>query len=320
MWVMTAELYGKVASEGGCVDLSARAKWRLAGADRVRYLNGQVTQDMRRVTAAEVLYACVTNVKGKIEGDLFVHAQPEALLLDAEPPLRETLGARLEKYIIADDAELTDVTEEWHLWHLFGPLPPGAWRMETEAAGGHVLDSSRFGCPGIDLWLPAGSPQARPLSALIHASHVLLSEADAETWRILRRLPRYPNELNADVFPPEAGLEERAMSFTKGCYIGQEILSRIKTTGKMPKTLVAWQAHAPETAVTVGDELFLPEEAGGGRAVGSVTSVTRHPQLGLAAGLAYVRQGAAAADSVLLVGSGMPRIGHSIRLFPPAST
>jgi folate-binding protein YgfZ len=313
---MTAELFQKVSSDGGCVDLSARAKWRLAGADRVRYLNGQVTQDVRHASTRHSLYACVSNVKGKIEGDLFVHVheQTEALLLDSEPGLRETLGARLEKYIIADDAELTDVTEEWLLWHLFGALPQEAWQAETEAAGGHVVAAARFGGPGIDLWVPAQAAQAGPLSALIHTSHALLSADDAEAWRILKRLPKYPNELNPDAFPPEAGLEQRAMSFTKGCYIGQEILSRIKTTGKMPRTLVAWEADAPETAVAEGDEFYVTGETGAPVTVGNVTSVTRHPLRGVATGLAYVRQAAAAADSMLLVGNGMPRIGQTVRI------
>ena len=183
--------------------------------------------------------------------------------------------------------------------------------METEAAGGHVVDSVRFGAPGIDLWLPADSPQAKPLSALIHTSHALLSSADAEEFRILRQIPRYPHELGAEVFPPEAGLERRGMSFTKGCYIGQEILSRIKTTGKMPRALIAWEARSPEMTVAVGDSLF---EAADQKPVGSVTSVARHPLRGVLTGLAFVKQGVAAQDSVLLVGGDVPRIETSVTI------
>ena len=306
---MTPDLYQTAITDGACVDLSDRAKWRLSGADRVRYLNGQVTNDVRTASATGTLYACVTNVKGRIEGDLFIHAAADHLILDAEPALREPLGLRLEKYIIADDAELTDISDEWLLWHVFGNVAPGAWQMETEAAGGQVVASQRFGVPGIDLWLPADSAQAGPLSALLHASHALLSPADAEELRILRQIPRYPNELNADAFPPEAGLEDRGMSFTKGCYIGQEILSRIKTTGKMPRALIAWEARAEGGAVAPGDRLFDPADQ---KAVGSVTSVARHPLRGVLTGLAFVKQGSAGPDSVLLVGDDVPRIDTSV--------
>jgi folate-binding protein YgfZ len=97
-------------------------------------------------------------------------------------------------------------------------------------------------------------------------------------------IPRWPHELNAETFPPEAGLESTAMDFAKGCYIGQEVLSRIKTTGKMPRTIIAFESAA---AVHTGDELWLDKP------VGTVTSATRHPVNGRIAGLAMIRQGTA---------------------------
>lgn len=263
---MTPELFQQITTHGAAVNLSSRAKFRLTGADRVRYLNGQVTNDVRRVKADETLYACVTDVKGRIAGDVFGHAQDDALLLDAEPDLREPLGMRLERYIVADDVELTDVTENWQLWHVFGgPLSPQ-----------HLLHSTRYGAAGQDLWLPASAPAPDfgPLP--------ILSEADLETWRILQKVPRWPHELNAETFPPEAGLEGKAMDFAKGCYIGQEVLSRIKTTGKMPREMIAFETEHP---VNAGDELWHE------KAVGKVTSVAKHPLTGRTIGLAMIRQG-----------------------------
>lgn len=313
---MDGALYQKVEKEGGWLDLSRRAKWRLSGADRIRYLNGQVTQDVRAANAGETRYACVTNVKGKIEGDLFIHTSPDgqALFLDAEPEAQESLGLRLEKYIIADDAELHDVTDEWVLIHVFGGLTEkmAAIADALAAGGGRWLRSNRMHVPGADLWLPAGVA----LDSLVEIAGPALSEGEAETLRILQHVPRAPNELNAEAFPPEAGLESRAMSFTKGCYIGQEILSRIKTTGRMPRQLIAWEATTAEAEAAVGDAIY--EEAGGGggqpRVVGAVTSAVRHPLSGAWVGLAYVKQSAAVADSVLLVGHDMPRIGVSIKI------
>ncbi|MFN0078655.1 MAG: YgfZ/GcvT domain-containing protein [Prosthecobacter sp.] len=259
---MTAALFQDITTHGAAVNLSSHAKFRLTGGDRVRYLNGQVTNDTRRAKSDETLYACVTDVKGRIAGDVFIHAREDALLLDAEAGLRESLGTRLERYIVADDVELTDVTDDWQLWHVFGPA----------AANG--LKSWRFGVDGVDVWLPSGEP--------FEPGCRVLSDDDLETWRIVQKVPRWPNELNAETFPPETGIEARAMDFAKGCYIGQEVLSRIKTTGKMPRELIAFETAV---VVNVGEELWTE------KAVGKITSIAKHPVTGLTTGLAMVRQG-----------------------------
>lgn len=264
---MSPELYQQIQAQGGAVDLSDRAKFHLTGGDRIRYLNGQVTNDVRPARERETIYACVTDLKGRIVGDVFIHGKGDALLLDAEPDLRDVLGPRLERYIIADDAELTDIMEEWQLWHVFGAAVAGF---------DPALKSTRLGIAGIDLWGAAESPAP-------NLSCPVLSAEDFETFRILQGIPRYPHELNTDTFPPEAGLDERAMSYTKGCYIGQEILSRIKTTGKMPRTLVQVRS---ETPVSPGTEWLVD-----GKVVGQVTSVAQHPVDGTYVCLGYVKQG-----------------------------
>lgn len=262
--------------------LSQRAKFTLTGQDRVRYLNGQVTQDVRLASAEKALYACVTDVKGRISADLFFHVQGEALVLDAEAEMRETLAMRLERYIIADDVVLADVTDDFQLWHLCGESAVGYG--EHPAA----VKADRLGLPGVDLWL-------RPEEELPFDAALCCDMALWESLRIQRGIPRLPAELNADYFPPEAGLEGVAMSYSKGCYIGQEVLSRIRTTGKMPQRLV--QMRSAEQLLP-GMQLHLPTELG--KAVGCVTSAT--PDVGGAGWLAlgYVKQAAAVPDSVLL--------------------
>lgn len=295
---MNADLYQTILATGAWVDLSTRAKWQLSGADRVRYLNGQVTNDVRSARADFALQACVTNVKGRIEGEIYLHAEGESLIFDAPADLRETLGIRLERYIIADDAVLEDITDDWQLWHHIG----GEQSAENgEHEGGRLIKSTRFGLPGHDLWLPTSS-------ALPSALSPQLSATDAETFRILQRIPAWPSELNADTFPQEAGLEKTAMSFSKGCYIGQEILSRIKTTGKMPRELIAWQAVG-SSDVIVGSHLHL-----GDRDIGTITSAARHPVTGSFVGLGSIRQGSAGEDSVLLVGGEMSSIGAQVKI------
>lgn len=279
---MNADLFQLIEAQGGCVQL-ARACFRLTGTDRVRYLNGQVTNDVRRANEHEAVYACVTDLKGRIVGDVFIHSQGDALFLDTESELREVLGPRLERYIIADDVELTDVTDDWQLWHVFGKAAE-TWDVVARSLQGAVLlKSDRLGLTGLDLWLPAG-PAATPAPIPeLFASSLRLCPEDFEVYRILRGIPRYPHELNGEAFPPEAGLDDRAMSYTKGCYIGQEILSRIRTTGKMPRSLLRWQAQGE---VARDEELQV-----GGKGVGKITSVTAHPVTQQSIGLAYVRQG-----------------------------
>lgn len=278
---MTAQLFHQITTSGAVVNLSASAKLQLRGTDRVRYLNGQVTNNVLRASSVETVYACVTDVKGRISGDVFIHSAADTLLLDAAIELREPLALRLDRYIVADDVELADVTEDWQIWHAFS----GDDTSETLAG---ALSSNRFGKGGFDCWLPTSAP---PPS---FESKPVLSGPEAETWRILQKVPRWPNELNADTFPPEAGLMDRAMDFTKGCYIGQEVLSRIKTTGKMPREMIAF---ASDGDVNVGDEIHAD------KVVGKVTSAARHPVTGQTIGLGMVRQGAAAAP---LTVSGSP--------------
>ena len=106
-----AEQHRSFLASGGIADLSKRTKLRLTGADRVRYLNGQVTANVTRLTPQETMPACVTTAKGKLCGDVFLHATEDALLVDAEPVLREILTPRLERYIISDNVEIEDVTD-----------------------------------------------------------------------------------------------------------------------------------------------------------------------------------------------------------------
>ncbi len=312
---MTRDLFQQIERCGAAVDLSSRAKWLLTGADRVRYLNGQVTNDVRRATASEAHYACVTNAKGRIEGDLFFHAAPEgALSLDAEPGLREPLSARLVKYIVSDDVLIEDVTGEWKLLHVFGAtadtLKNMAASISTEK--GRILRNNRFGVTGCDLWILGAEP-------LPDFDVPQLTPEEAEVWRICNGVPSWPQELNASSFPQEAGLETRAMDFSKGCYIGQEVLSRIKTTGRMPRTLVRFRVHDPafksQAAGNPGSSWRLWVQSSDGlMEAGSITSMCLHPVLDQVIGLAYVRRGLEQEHSLLLAPDGQSSILHTVEI------
>lgn len=315
---MTPELWHEVETQGACIDLSDRAKFRLIGADRVRYLNGQVTNDVRKATSSSALHACVTNAKGRIEADIFIHASQadgESLWVDADASVREALLTRLDRYIVADEVELTDVTEDWRLWHVFGKA---AETVRGQADTGGVLMATRFGVPGADVWFPATAPAPG-----FAAEVPVLTASEAEVVRVIRGIPRWPEELNGETFPQEAGLEATTMDFTKGCYIGQEVLSRIKTTGRMPRRLIhfSMERQGAESAgpdvlkVRSPDWRLCIPDGGALKTIGSVSSAAWHPALDRITGLGYVRQGFEENDSLLLACEDPPRILGNVKIF-----
>src|SRR5436309_11226140 len=135
------------------LDLSARAKLRVAGADRFRFLNGQITNDLRKTSETAAIEACLLNAKGKLNAHIFIAALGETLLIDAEPELRETLRARLERYVTADDVQIEDVTDEFSLFHVLTeePAPPASDR---------IVSARRFATTGWDIWSDAARHDA----------------------------------------------------------------------------------------------------------------------------------------------------------------
>jgi folate-binding protein YgfZ len=273
-------------------DLSVRAKLRVTGADTVRFLNGQVTNDIRKATTANTIQASVLNAKGKLSADIFISKEDEnAFLLDADSELREELFARLERYIIADDVQLEDVTERFGLLHFLGEpnlnVPEGA----------RLVGSNRFGLPGSDCWFdPAAQAELR------HSFQDQLDFCDAEcaeVFRIERGIPRWGRELTNEIIPVEANLETSSIDYGKGCYIGQEVISRMKMSGQTNKRLCGL-ASLDGSAFDAGMKLLHPSE---GREAGWVTSATRSERLGKQIGLGYVKRGFNVAGTQLVAGT-----------------
>ncbi len=253
---------------------------RLSGADRERFLNGQVTNDVRKARPDAAIYALITTAKGKIEADAFISPIPgeEAFLIDVPRELGEELYARLDRYIIADDAVLEDVSERYHLAHVLGDadldsdleVDGGTWRREA----------NRYGPPGRD-FISAGAPLFAQ-----NPEKPGLTRDDAENLRIAHGIAAWGSELGPDVLPQEANLQDRAIDFHKGCYIGQEVISRIKSAGKVNRRLVAMAAVEADCAVRAGWELRQ-----GGKSAGKVTSAIFSPKLGRIIALGFVKRG-----------------------------
>jgi folate-binding protein YgfZ len=262
------------------IDLSGRAKVRVIGADRFRFLNGQITNDLRKATEDTAIEACVLSAKGKMNAHIFVSVDGESFLLDAEPELRETLGPRLERYVIADDVQVEDVTDRFALFHVLSQQsPPREY--------GRVVAAWRFIEPGWDIWSDAARRETpRKLSEL--SSHfVFVDSAAAEALRIEQGLPRWGCELSEEIIPVEANLEERTIDYQKGCYIGQEVISRMKMSGQTNKRLCGL-ISLDDVALAPGMKLRAPEA---GKEVGWLTSATHSQRMGKEIALGYVKRG-----------------------------
>lgn len=250
------------------VDLGTPALLEFRGPDAVRFLNGQLTQDVRKVVGSGVcLPACVTDAKGKLQFRVFITESADGALWVAGPQGRaEDIEARLTRYLIADDVEVTDLSRQYHLYHLIGP--------EAEAPTGVLARSSNgYGVPGRDWWF-SGEDVILP-----EGSTPLVGD-ELEAFRIRNGVPEWGKELTEGMLPPEALLETTDISYNKGCYIGQEVISRIKSAGKVNKLLTRF-VFPEETPVAPG-----PLENG----AGEITSVSPVAEDGRRYALGYVKR------------------------------
>jgi len=261
------------------LDLSAHAKLRVTGADRFRFINGQITNDLRKANETAAIEACVLNAKGKLNAQISIAALGEAFLIDAEPELRETLRARLERYVIADDVQIEDVTEEFSLFHIFTEDPPA---LES----GRIVSARRFATTGWDIW--SDSARHDTVRHELASAYLFIDSAAADVMRIEQGLPRWGRELTDEIIPIEANLEQRTIDYQKGCYIGQEVISRIKMSGQTNKRLCGL-ISLNNTPLESGMKLVAPSASG--KEAGWITSATRSPRLGKEIALGYVKRG-----------------------------
>ncbi len=267
------------AGQASFVDLSARAKFRITGTDRFRFLNGQITNDLRKASETIAIEACVLNAKGKTNAHIFVSALGECFLVDAEPELRETLRNRLERYVIADDVQIEDVTDQSSLFHVLSEKSPTPEHSR-------IVSVRRFAEPGWDIWSDAALHDA--VWQQLSSAFGFVDPAVAEVMRIEQGIPRWGSELTEEIIPIEANLEQRTVDYEKGCYIGQEVISRIKMSGQTNKRLCGL-ISLDDVPLQPGMKLAAPSAAG--REVGWVTTATRSERIGKEIALGYVKRG-----------------------------
>jgi len=299
--------HAALRTSAGVIDLSFRSRLCLTGADRQRFLNGQVTNNVKDLKNGQGCYAALVTAKGKLQSDLNIYCLADELLLDFEPGLSAGIAERFEKFIIADDVQIVDVAPHYGLLSVQGPraaeavnklglgfaIPenPLHFSRVSEASLGdlYCMNHSRGAAAGLDLFVPTDA-LAAVADKLIAAAKELGGRACGwqalELVRIEAGIPRFGADMDETNLAPEAGLESRAISYSKGCYIGQEVIARIRTYGQVAKSLRGLVlpdglAELPKR----GDKLLH-----GDKEVGFITSAIASPAFQKKIALAYVRR------------------------------
>src|SRR4030081_1426223 len=264
----------------GLLDRSERGKLALTGTGAKEFLEGQVTNAVETLNPGQGAYAAFLSPKGKMLGDLRVLDLGDELFLDTERSALQELFNMIRRYRIGYDVDVHKRTVERGLLSLIGPearAVAGAADLpeEEHANAPGELDGTDVRLvatdAGVDLICDAADTDA--LAAELRGRGAEdVDEAAAEVLRVEAGRPRYGVDLDDTVIPQEAGLNERAVSFTKGCYVGQETVARLHYRGKPNRHLRGLRLS--ET-VPAGGELRLGE-----RAVGHITSSVRSPRLG----------------------------------------
>jgi folate-binding protein YgfZ len=286
--------YERLREAVGLVDRSARGKLWLTGSEALDYLQGQVTNDVAALAPRTGCYAALLNHKGKMLTDMRVLRGDDFVWIDTEPEGLPALVRNASMFSIGRDVQHEDVTDAWSILSLIGPearavldTPPP--QVENEAAlGEHGLYIATD--LGVDVLC-----RTETVAAVREALGVEeVSEEAAECLRIESGRPRFSKDVGTETIPQEAGLNERAVSFTKGCYVGQETVARLHYKGKPNRHLRGLRLSEP---VSHGDEIRLGE-----RVVGEVGSAAVSPALGPIA-LAVVRREAEPGAVVQVGGS-----------------
>ena len=286
----------------GVYDLRGRAKIALTGGDRLRWLNGMISNNVRDLAAGHGVYGFLLNAQGRIQADLFAFNRGESLLVDMERGQRDKVWELFDHYIIADDVEMADISDQIAALGLTGPES----RNVLKHAGipvpelGHLqfvdvqwqqiaVTVLRAGEEAKESWQVWIAPEHFDAlwEALVKAGAKATGSSALNLFRISRGIPQFGQDIRDRDLPQETG-QTRALNFTKGCYLGQEIVERIRSRGAVHRQFTAFAVEGP-----------LPDPGGkiqaDGKDVGEITSSAILPLASgdRAAALGYLRREAA---------------------------
>ena len=293
------------------IERDDRAVLALTGGDRVRFLHGMVTNDIKRLTTGRGCRAALLSQKGRFVADLVVYARPDELWIETDRSTFDKVAAILEQHIIADDVELEDRrrTLALHAIYAFGGALPIALDPEAPYAirdheGLVVAGTRELGVPGLRLFVPTGeraNATAGATLARLLATTTPLGKDELEMKRIEAGTPRYGFDMDEERLFLEAGIED-AVSYDKGCYLGQEVVVRAQSRGQLNRRLVGLlfdETHPDAPLPERGAKLASSDRP----EAGFVTSTTFSTTLGRQIGLGYVHRTAWTPGTVLQCGS-----------------
>jgi tRNA-modifying protein YgfZ len=300
--------YNAAKTGSALLNRSQRVRLEVAGSDRAKFLHNLTTNDIKRLAVGSGVEAFVTSPQGKTLAYVTILAKDDSLLLRADANLFENTLAHLRKYGLFDDVSIEDVTSSTFELHLVGPessalewgvVPPSA-ELSHVAVGSslRLIRESILGPQGSGLTLIGPASEAQSIvSDLIARGVVILDDASAEALRIEAGTPLFGRDITPENLPQEVGRDSSAISFVKGCYLGQETVARIDALGHVNKI---WRGLR-----MTGDERDVPPDGAPleveGQAVGKVTSAAYSPGLTAPVARAYVRSNRAGEGTAVWV-------------------
>ena len=334
-WTMPAHFgpieaeYQAVRQAVGLIDLSHRSLIRITGSHRQRFLQAMVSNNTEALEPGQGCYATFLTNRGKLVADFVVYADPDAYWLDLEPGLAPTLITALDFFIIADDVTLTDASAAWGLLSLQGPdadellmlacgqdLPslPRLGHTHCRLAGHDVrlIARSHTGEKGYQLLAPMAALPALWEALWAHRHTCNLHAVGLEALDILRieaGIPVFGRDMTEETIPVEANLTD-AISYTKGCYVGQEVIARLDARGHVNRRLMGLRLEG-DVLPQAGDVIVSPE-----REVGWVTSAVFSPALQQAIAMGYIRREVYAPGTALTVQSAGATIAGEVVELP----
>jgi aminomethyltransferase len=278
--------FAALRSACGVFDLGWRAKLAATGEDRVRWMNGMVTGNVRDLAPNRGTYSFLLNPQGHILGDLYIYNRGDHLLLDTDSSQAQRLREVFDKYIIMDDVEVTDISEKLTAIGLRGPnaaaalekcgvsagaLQPLELRDATFEDVGISLVRVAGRDPGYEIWLaPLNAP--RLWDTLVAAGATPAGTEAWEMWRIAAGTPRYGQDIRERDLPQETE-QHQALDFSKGCYVGQEIVERIRSRGQVHRMFTGFRLKNADAGAAAPGTKIQSE----GKDVGELTSVASLP-------------------------------------------
>src|ERR1700730_17900014 len=272
--------YQALRESAAYLDLSSRGKIFATGEDRLRLLHAMTTNQVKELQPGQGCYAFFLDPQGRILADANLFVLPDRVLLDVEPEVRESLYQHLDKFIIADDVTLEDASESLTAIGVEGPKA-----AEVLAAMGAPIPDAPYSHLDWDGRIVARVSATGEPGFRIFGWKLTHTPADAESIRVVRlehAKPRYGEDIFDTTLPQETQ-QTHAVSFTKGCYIGQEIVERIRSRGHVNRLLVGLRIDTTEAPVA-GTKLSVD-----GSEAGEITSSAFSPALGKVVALGYVR-------------------------------